>query len=127
MEMKNYRQLCEDAMLDDLNTPIVISHLYDATRIINTVADGKATISEADLKELKEVFDLYLIDILGMRVEENSGAANDAYKGAVDLLLEIRKQAKTNKDWATSDKIRDELGRLGFKVKDTKDGFEWSL
>ncbi|MBO7442199.1 MAG: cysteine--tRNA ligase, partial [Paludibacteraceae bacterium] len=59
MEMKNYRQLCEDAMLDDLNTPIVISHLYDATRIINTVADGKATISEADLKELKEVFDLY--------------------------------------------------------------------
>lgn len=127
MEMKNYRQLCEDAMLDDLNTPIVISHLYDATRIINTVADGKATISEADLKELKEVFDLYLIDILGMRVEENSGAANDAYKGAVDLLLEIRKQAKTNKDWATSDKIRDELVRLGFKVKDTKDGFEWSL
>ncbi|MBQ6560985.1 MAG: cysteine--tRNA ligase, partial [Paludibacteraceae bacterium] len=122
MEMKNYRQLCEDAMLDDLNTPIVISHLYDATRIINTVADGKATISEADLKELKEVFDLYLIDILGMRVEENSGAANDAYKGAVDLLLEIRKQAKTNKDWATSDKIRDELARLGFKVKDTKDG-----
>ena len=65
--MKNYRQLCEDAMLDDLNTPIVIPHLYDATRIINTVADGKATISEADLKELKEVFDLYLIDILGLQ------------------------------------------------------------
>jgi len=127
MEMKNYRQLCEEAMLDDLNTPIVISHLYDATRIINTVSDGKATISEADLKELKEVFDLYLIELLGMRVEENSGAANDAYKGAVDLLLEIRKQSKANKDWATSDKIRDELARLGFKVKDTKDGFEWSL
>ncbi|MCQ2198614.1 MAG: cysteine--tRNA ligase [Paludibacteraceae bacterium] len=127
IELKNYRELCEAALCDDLNTPIVISHLYDASKAINTVTDGKGTISEADLEELKSVFNLFMVDLLGLRVSEDSSSSSDAYKGAVDLLLDIRKAAKANKDWATSDKIRDELAKLGFNVKDTKDGFEWSL
>ena len=76
---------------------------------------------------IKSLFKLYLEDILGLRLEGSADSHNDAYKGAVDLLLEIRKQAKANKDWATSDKIRNELTALGFQIKDTKDGFEWSI
>ena len=96
-------------------------------KAINTVTDGKGTISAADLEELKSLFQLYLVDILGLRLSAPADSHSDAYKGAVDLLLEIRKQAKANKDWATSDKIRNELAALGFNVKDTKDGFEWSI
>ena len=126
VEVAGLRERCEEAMCDDLNTPIVISHLFEASKVINTVADGKGTISEADLAELKEVFKLFIEDILGLQTESGSGS-NEAYKKAIDLLLEMRLEAKRNKDWATSDKIRNELTALGFNIKDTKDGFEWSL
>ncbi len=127
VDVKGLREHCEEAMSDDLNTPIVISNLFEATKAINTITDGKGTISKEDLDELKDVFEVFVKDILGLRIEESNNAHDKAYKGAIDLLLEIRKQAKANKDWATSDKIRDELANLGFSVKDTKDGFEWSL
>lgn len=127
VDVAGLRERCEDAILDDLNTPIVISHLFEASKAINTVADGKGTISEADLTELKDVFKVYVEDILGLQIAEEGGQNNDAYRKAVDLLLSIRQQAKQNKDWATSDKIRNEMAALGFNVKDTKDGFEWSL
>ena len=126
VEVAGLRERCEEAMCDDLNTPIVISHLFEASKAINTVADGKGTINEADLVELKEVFKLFVEDILGLQTESGSGS-NEAYKKAIDLLLEMRLEAKRNKDWATSDKIRNELTALGFNIKDTKDGFEWSL
>ena len=126
VEVAGLRERCEEAMCDDLNTPIVISHLFEASKAINTVADGKGTINEADLAELKEVFKLFVEDILGLQTESGSGS-NEAYKKAIDLLLEMRLEAKRNKDWATSDKIRNELTALGFNIKDTKDGFEWSL
>lgn len=126
VEINDLRNKCEAAMCDDLNTPIVISHLFDASKAINTVHDGKGTLSAADLAELKEVFRLFIEEILGLHTEVES-TSNDAYKKAIDLLLNIRMQAKQNKDWATSDKIRNELTALGFTIKDTKDGFEWSL
>ena len=126
VEVAGLRERCEEAMCDDLNTPIVISHLFEASKAINTVADGKGTISEADLAELKDVFKLFIEDILGLQTESGSGS-NEAYKKAIDLLLEMRLEAKRTKDWATSDKIRNELTALGFAIKDTKDGFEWSL
>jgi len=129
------RQRCTEAMDDDLNTPFVIAALFDSTRAINTVHDGKGTISEADLNELREVWKTFAIDILGLRLDDGQ-MSNDksqmsnrlqAFSGAIDLLLGIRLQAKQNKDWATSDKIRNELTALGFQIKDTKDGFEWSI
>ena len=126
IDVKGLRDRCEEAMCDDLNTPIVISHLFDACKAINTIADGKATIAAADLEELKATFKLFVEDILGLQTADNS-TDNTAYKKAVDLLLEIRRQAKQNKDWATSDKIRNELTAIGFTIKDTKDGFEWSI
>ena len=127
VDVAGLREKCNDAMMDDLNTPIVISHLFDAAKAINTVADGKGTISEADLKELRDVFKTYGEEIMGLRLTEAEGNNTKAYAGAIDLLLELRSQAKKNKDWATSDKIRNELTALGFVIKDTKDGAEWSL
>ena len=130
VEVKGLREKCYEAMNDDLNSPIVISHLFDAARAINSAKDGKGTISAEDLKELQGVFHLFLFDILGM-VDESAGAGNDtsreAFAKAVDLLLSIRQQAKANKDWATSDKIRNELTAIGFTIKDTKDGAEWKI
>ncbi len=127
VDVAGLREKCNDAMMDDLNTPIVISHLFDAAKAINTVADGKGTISEADLKELRDVFKTYGEEIMGLRLTEAEGNNTKAYAGAIDLLLELRSQAKKNKDWVTSDKIRNELTALGFVIKDTKDGAEWSL
>ena len=96
--------------------------------LINTVIDKKATISAEDLEELKSVFHLFVFDLLGLKAEaENNAAREEAYGKVVDMLLEQRMQAKANKDWATSDKIRDNLAALGFEVKATKDGFSWKL
>ncbi len=128
IDIKNLRKKCYDAMNDDLNTPIVISHLFDACRIINTLVDKKATISVDDLNELKEVFNLFLFDILGLKKENGSNdGREEAFGKVVDMLLEQRMKAKAAKDWATSDKIRDELTALGFEIKDTKEGFSWKL
>jgi cysteinyl-tRNA synthetase len=126
--VKGLRERCEEAICDDLNSPIVISHLFDASKAINTVHDGNGAISVDDLNELQEVFKLFIEDILGLKTDASASSGNDAaYVKAVDLLLSIRRQAKENKDWATSDRIRKELESFGFKVKDTKDGVEWSL
>ena len=126
VETKDWATMCCEAMNDDLNTPIVISHLFDAAKAINTVYDTKATISQADIDSLKELFDTY-IDILGLQTEQSSSKYLDSYKKAVDLLWSLRLEAKQGKNWALSDRIRDELASYGFVVKDTKEGFEWSL
>ena len=129
IEVKGLRENCYEAMNDDLGTPLVISHLFDACRCINQVADKKATIAAEDLNELKETFRVFLFDILGMR--EDTGACNvareEAFGKVVDMLLEQRAVAKANKDWATSDKIRNELTAIGFEIKDTKEGATWKL
>lgn len=129
IEVAGLRERCQTAMDDDLNTPFVIAALFDSAKAINTVWDGKGTISEADLNELKDVWKTYAIDVLGLRLEEQGGGDEKmkAFHGAIDLLLGIRLQAKQNKDWTTSDKIRNELTALGFQIKDTKDGYEWSI
>lgn len=121
---------CYEALDDDLNTPIVIAHLFDACRIVNLINDGTAKTTAEDIKNLRQLFDTFLFDILGMRDEMVSGTDANAMKPfeeAVDLLLSIRSEAKSKKDWATSDLIRDRLAEIGFNIKDTKDGFEWSL
>ncbi len=128
VDIKGLRDKCYEAMNDDLNSPIVISHLFDGTKTINNILAGNATISEKDLKELKDTFHLFMYDILGLKEETgSSGEREAAYGKVVDMLLEQRMKAKANKDWATSDMIRNELTALGFEIKDTKDGFSWKL
>ena len=127
VNISEVRKKCEDAMADDLNTPMAISALFDTLRSVNLIHDGKETINPTDLSELQSVFKLYLEDLLGLQSESASANGTEAYQKAVDLLLNIRLEAKKNKDWATSDKIRNELTAMGFEIKDTKDGFEWKL
>ncbi|MDP0531068.1 cysteine--tRNA ligase [Porphyromonas gingivalis] len=128
VEVGDLRKRCYDAMNDDLNSPMVIAALFDATRAINAVHNGQGSITSSDLEELRTTFRLFLFDLLGMRDERASSAGgSEAFGKAMDLLLSIRAEAKARKDWATSDKIRDELTALGFTIKDTKDGAEWKL
>ncbi|MDY2866989.1 MAG: cysteine--tRNA ligase [Sodaliphilus sp.] len=129
-KLENYRERCAEAMNDDLNTPNVIATLFDACRVINQVNDGNATMTQADIDELKSVFQTYLFDVLGVRDDAagDAGSVNlEPYRKAVDLLLDIRKTAKANKDWTTSDLIRNKMNEAGFDVKDTKEGFEWKV
>ena len=119
---------CYAALDDDFNSPIAISHLFDACRTINQLADKKASITPEGLEALKAAFSTFCFDILGLASEGGGNAGREeAFGQAIDLLLNIRAQAKANKDWATSDRIRNELSALGFEVKDTKDGATWRL
>lgn len=120
---------CYEAMDDDFNSPIVISHLFDACRIINQLIDKKETIAPAGLEALTKVVNTFVFDILGLKSEAEGGNAQreEAYGHAIDLLLQLRAKAKAAKDWATSDQIRDELAAYGFEVKDTKEGATWKL
>ena len=128
IDPKSVRERCYEAMCDDLNTPIVISSLFDSTRMIHTVLDKKATISAADLEELKTTVRTFAFDILGLKADaENNAAREEAFSKVVDMLLEQRAKAKANKDWATSDRIRNSLTALGFEIKDTKEGAVWKL
>jgi len=128
VEISDLRAKCSEAMNDDLNTPIVISHLFDATKSINSILAGKDSITQGDLDELKSVFHTFMFEILGLKEEETVTANNaETFDKVVDLLLDLRKDAKTNKDWGTADKIRNSMSEMGFEVKDGKDGTEWKL
>ena len=124
-EIKNN---CYKAMNDDLNSPILISHLFEAVRIINLLNDGKETISQDDLEILKSLYNTFVFDVLGLKREQETVSGNNELTGdLIDMVLNLRLEAKKNKDFATSDKIRDELTKKGVTIKDTKDGFEWEI
>ena len=124
VDISDVEARCTAAMDDDLNSPMVISELFDCVRTINQIYDGKQTISAADLTELQRVVDLFVFDILGLR-DDLAGDNSQMLSSVVDMILNIRMEAKNAKDWATSDKIRDGLAAIGIKVKDRKDGFDW--
>jgi len=121
------KEKCYAAMDDDFNTPILISHLFDAVRIINSARDKQETLTSDDLEMLKQIMHSFVFEVLGLKDESNNSAGNEVMEGLMNLIADIRKSARANKDWSTSDKIRDELSALGFEIKDTKDGFEWRL
>ena len=123
------RQKCYDAMNDDFATPLVIANLFEACSVVNKLIDHKATISAGDLEELKSTMRLFAFDILGLRDDHTGGSdeREEAFGKVVDMVLDLRAKAKADKDWATSDRIRDELAAAGFEVKDTKDGVTWKL
>ena len=117
-----------EAMNDDFNSPIVISQLFEASRIINSLKEGSEKITSQDLEELKRFFKSFTVDILGLEPEEKVKEKNDELLAAVvENILKIRQEAKQNKDFQTADKIRDALKEAGITVKDRKDGADWSL
>lgn len=117
-----------DALNDDLNTPIMLSHLFDAVKFINSVKDGKESITETDKEFLIKLFNDLVFDICGILPEAiKSPADGNKLDEVVNILLNLRIDAKANKDFATADKIRNQLQEAGFIIKDKKDGFEWEL
>ena len=132
--VKSLRERCYDAMNDDLATPLVISILFEAATVVNKLVDHKATICPDCLQELRNVMNLFAGDILGLTVRNaqfadqgRQEAREKAFGKVVDMVLELRAKAKAQKDWTTSDQIRDALAQAGFEVKDTKDGVTWKL
>ena len=129
IEIPDFISMAYEAMDDDLNTPIVISILFEASKIINGASAGEIKLSKEDIARLRHLFDIFFVELLGINLgsESDHNNSSKAYEGAVDLLMEIRKNAKAQKDWATSDLIRNKLSDLGFEIKDTKNGVEWSV
>ncbi len=117
-----------DALDDDLNTAIMLSHLFDAVKYINLVKSGKSTINEKDRNELKKLFSCLLFDICGLKKPETKTSANDDKLNEVmDVLLNLRQEAKLNKNYEMADNIRNKLNELGFIITDGKDGSKWEI
>ena len=126
VDVDGLKQKCYVAMNDDFNSPVVIAHLFDGVRMINSINDGKESISATDLESLKSLFNDFVLDILGFINEDQAAGGNDELvEGLMQTILDLRKEAKVNKDWPTADKIRDDLGILNIEVKDTKEGAVW--
>nr|MBP7464548.1 cysteine--tRNA ligase [Bacteroidales bacterium] len=114
-----------DALNDDLNSPMAIAHLFDSLKNINNLVAGSETITAKDLEKLKSVYHSFVVDILGLMPQQESHDA--LLKNVVDMILNIRLEAKKDKNFALSDKIRDELTKSGIQVRDSKEGFEWEI
>lgn len=129
MDISHIRQGCHDAMHDDFNSPVAIAHLFDAVRIINAVNDGNETLSEIDINALKDTFRIFFEEVFGLdhgrQLKQNSQA--ETVSDLMEVILDIRQQARAKKDWATSDMIRDTLERTKIRVKDGKDGASWEF
>jgi cysteinyl-tRNA synthetase len=116
-------------MNDDFNTPILIATLFEGVKIINSAADGRIELGEKQISDLKELYARFMRDVLGLMDEGASGVSENnegVTSGLLDLLVELRNDAKSNKDWANADRIRNTLSDLGVTVTDGKDGSTWS-
>ena len=128
MDIAAWKQSCYDAMNDDFNSPILIAQLFEAAKFINSLKDGKASISESDVDLLKDTMTVFIFDVLGLEDTQAEGDGGvDKLSGAISLLIQLRNQARENKDFATSDTIRDQLLEVGIQLKDGKDGTTYSL
>lgn len=121
LDISTWVNSCYDAMNDDFNTPILIAQLFEGARYINLLNDGKESITKEDLETLKLTINTFLFDILGI---QNDAQTNNSEKleGVVNMLIEMRNEARANKNWAMSDQIRDQLLALGIQLKDGKEG-----
>jgi cysteinyl-tRNA synthetase len=116
-----------EAMNDDMNSPVAISHLFDGIRDINSVIAGNDSLTASDAEKMKKIYRTFVNDILGICDESQTSENKEILHGLIDLLLKMRMEARNNKDFKTSDRIRNELEKLGVEIRDTKDGFEWKL
>lgn len=122
-----WKHSCYDAMNDDFNTPILIAKLFDAVKHINLIKEGSETITKEDKEILFDTMKSFVFDVLGLEDKQSSNADSEKLSGVVELLIQLRKEARENRDFATSDKIRDQLAELGIQLKDGKEGTTYSL
>jgi cysteinyl-tRNA synthetase len=116
---------CYEALNDDLNSPVLLSHLFDAVKLINSAADGTEKLKSADIESLKSLFRTFVFEILGLQ-DEDSGKGNEKLtEDLMKIIIDLRQDAKNKNEWASSDKIREELKKAGIILKDLKEGAEW--
>ncbi|MDA3891290.1 MAG: cysteine--tRNA ligase [Salinivirgaceae bacterium] len=128
LDVEKLTNKCYEALNDDFNTPILLSQLFEGVKSINSIAAGNEKIDTAGLDALTKLFHNFTFDILGLKSEEEDVKdGNDLSGVLIEMLLNMRIAAKENKDWATADKIRNQLTEMGIVIKDTKDGFEWEI
>jgi cysteinyl-tRNA synthetase len=127
-EIKQIKKECENAMNDDLNTAVMLSHLFELSKIINLAFDGKITLTSEGLSLIKQIYDDYLFQISGIKTEsEESSKIYEALNKVVEIVLELRKEAKQQKNYTLSDRLRDKLLEAGIQIKDQKDGTTWKI
>jgi cysteinyl-tRNA synthetase len=127
VDIKKIQDACYEAMNDDFNTPILLSHLFECARIINSANDKKETLTADAIALLKKIYQDFLVDIMGIKREEQNGKKTEALNSVMNLLIDLRKKVKDNKDYATSDEIRNRLLESGIQIKDGKDGATWTI
>ncbi|NNJ88288.1 MAG: cysteine--tRNA ligase, partial [Eudoraea sp.] len=127
IDIKAWQQRCYDAMNDDFNTPILIATLFEGVKYINLVKEGKEHISGDDLQLLTKSMHDFVFEVLGLESQDQANTVSDKLSGAVSLLIQMRNEARAGKDFATSDKIRDELAAMGIQLKDGKEGTTFSI
>jgi cysteinyl-tRNA synthetase len=116
-----------NALSDDLNTPVALSNIFEAVKMVNLAKEKKTGLSENDKIYLNKIVVEIVRDVLGLVGENDSSATSQILTGVINMLLDYRNEAKARKDYVTSDKIRDELNKLGIAIKDTKGGTEWNV
>lgn len=126
IDINAWRQKCYDAMNDDFNTPALIANLFEAVKYVNLLLEKKETIIAADLEVFKSTMNEFVYDVLGLQ-NELQQESSDKLSGVVEILIGMRKNARDNKDWALSDRIRDELAGLGIQLNDGKEGTTFSI
>ena len=128
IDVEDLQQRCYTAMNDDFNTPIVCATLFDAVKQVNGAKDGKIKVNQSTVEGLKQLFETFLFDIMGIQSAlGQEGSSNDKSSALVELLLGLRKQAKADKNYALADQLRDQLAGIGIVIKDTPAGTEWSV
>jgi len=125
-DIQTWKNDCYEALNDDLNTPVLISHLFEAVKVINQIKEQKASLTTEDLSEFKETIHAFIFDVLGLMNEVKEGASTKV-DGVVELLIKLRKEARDHKNWELSDQIRDELAALGIQLKDGREGTSFSI
>jgi len=122
IDVQSWKQQCYDAMNDDFNTPILIANLFEGVKFINLINDKKETISQEDLNTLSETLKAFTFDVLGLKSKQENNDNSDKLTGVVELLIQLRKEAKENKNYTLSDEIRDKLLEKGIQLKDSREG-----
>ena len=126
-DIENWEKLCYDSMNDDFNSPILISNLFSAVKFINSINDGKSSVSANDLKVLSEKMKLFFFEILGLKITNKSDEnINSKTDDLIKLILKYREKSRKERDFKTSDIIRDDLEKLGIIINDTESGTNYN-
>jgi cysteinyl-tRNA synthetase len=125
IDVNKLLEKCYEAMNDDLNSPVVLSYLFEGVRFINSVLDGSEKVNSEGLESLKTLFSTFVFEILGLK-DESAGIGDEKMtRDLMKIIIDLRQTAKNNKDWSASDKIRNDLKNAGVVLKDLKEGAEW--